>query len=499
MPLPLITTHLASGIADPLPWEIRPGEGWAVVGPAGAGKGRLLGMLAGLERGPTPVVYHSADGGRETPYPDPATVGRREIVRVCFADQRALLGADPYHQARWNSFGCDEAMTVAEALSAQRIYRVSPYQVLGPEIVPPDFEQHCGRVIEALGILPLLGRKAMQLSNGERRKVMFAQALSQRPRLLLLNDPFAGLDADYRERLHQILAETVLAGTALVFSTPRVGDLGSLATHVVQMVDGRVADLGRWDHSRLPGEGDRSALRPRRAAPGLSPGKPTVELRNVSVRYGDTTVLREVNWTVRQGENWALLGPNGAGKTTLLGLLLGDNPQAYALDMRVFGKRLGRDISVRELRQRVGHVSPELHLNFPAGTTALATVASGLFGSMGLYRHPSEEQWQQAEACLASSHLAGHAQTPFGRLSEGQQRLALLARAMVRTPHLLVLDEPCQGLAPADRDQVHAALDRLVAGGGTQVLYVTHHPEDLPDCIGHVLELTDGEARVAES
>ena len=499
MPLPLITAHLASGTADPLPWQIRPGEGWAVVGPAGAGKGRLLGMLAGLERGPTPVVYHSADGGRETPYPDPATVGRREIVRVCFADQRALLGADPYHQARWNSFGCDEAMTVAEALSAQRIYRVSPYQVLGPEIVPADFEQHCGRVIEALGILPLLGRKAMQLSNGERRKVMFAQALSQRPRLLLLNDPFAGLDADYRERLHQILAETVLAGTALVFSTPRIGDLGSLATHVVQMVAGRVVDLGRWDHSRLSGEGDRSALRPRRAAPGLSPGKPTVELRNVSVRYGDTTVLREVNWTVRQGENWAVLGPNGAGKTTLLGLLLGDNPQAYAQDVRLFGQRLGRGISVRELRQRVGHVSPELHLSYPRSATALATVASGLFGSLGLYQQPSEEQWVLAEHWLAMLELADEARTPLGQLAEGQQRLALLARAMICAPDLLVLDEPCQGLDPASRDEVYKALGQLVAAGHTQVLYVTHHPEDLPACIDHVLVLADGQARIVSA
>jgi molybdate transport system ATP-binding protein len=351
-------------------------------------------------------------------------------------------------------------------------------------------------VVETLGIAPLLKRKVAQLSNGERRKVMFARALAQRPRLLLLDDPFAGLDAAYRERLHGILANVALAGTALVFSTPRAEDLGSLATHVVRMDGDGVLDFPSPSDLALPrdhGAASRLATAINRPTGN---GRPILQLRDVTVRYGETTVLHGVDWTAREGENWTILGHNGAGKTTLLGLILGDNPQAYALNVRVFGMRLGREMSARELRARVGHVSPELHLNFPRTGTALGAVASGLFHSMGLYQQPTEEQWQQAEAWLAEVHLPNHAQTALGQLSEGQQRLVLLARAMISAPDLLVLDEPCLGLDAASRDQIHAAVNRLVAAGHTQVLYVTHHPEDLPACIDHVLELDAGRARI---
>ena len=488
----LTATLPVPGLA-PLAWSVLPGECWAIQGPAGAGKGNLLGCLAGTERNPARVDYHAPDGTATTPYPDPSTVSRWQIVRVRFADQRALLGADPYHQARWHSFGCDDAMTVTEALSAARIYRVSPYQVLGPEIVPPDFAARREAVVAELGVEPLLARTVIALSNGERRKVMFARALIQRPRLLLLDDPFAGLDRAFRERLHGILAERVADGMAVVFSTPRASDLGDLPTHVMALREGKVEACAERDRVAL-GMAEEAPVFPAvppRAA-GTDGGEPLVELRDVRVQYDDKVVLRGLDWTVRRGENWAVLGPNGAGKTTLLGLLLGDNPQAYAQEVWLFGQRLGQGISAREVRQRVGHVSPELHLNFPVQSTAVGAVASGLFGSLGLYRQPTPEKWQLAERWLTSLGLSAVADRRFGELSEGQQRLVLLARGMVKAPDLLVLDEPCQGLDAADRTAVHAALDRLVHGGHTQVLYITHHPEDLPACIGHVLELADG-------
>ena len=499
MPVALLTFRPAKGCDDQMVWSVRPGECWAVLGPAGSGKGKLLGVLAGTERGPGRITYYSPDGLCQTAYPDPSTLGRRQIARVRFADQRALLGHDAYHQASWNSFAGGDAMTVDEALSSERIYCVSPYQVLGAQVVPGDFAERRRQVIEALGITALLDRKVMQLSNGERRKVMLARALVQRPRLLLLEDPFAGLDSGFRERLHEILGQVAATGTAVVFSTPRAGELGELATHVAVLRDGCLHALREAEGTVLSSPADPPSGRPAVTIRSASSGIPVIELQGVRVQYGQQTVLEDVDWTVRQGENWAVLGPNGAGKTTLLGLLLGDNPQAYAQDVRLFGQRLGRGISVRELRQRVGHVSPELQLSYPRATTALATVASGLFGSLGLYRQPSEEQWALADHWLAMLELTSEAETPLGQLAEGQQRLALLARAMICAPDLLVLDEPCQGLDPASRDEVHGALGQLVAAGHTQVLYVTHHPEDLPACMDRVLELVDGQARIVNA
>ncbi len=490
MSCPIVTLTVPG--QEPLAWTIHPGQCWAIQGPPGAGKGSLLDCLAGTARTPARVCYHSPDGQAVTGYPDPSTVSRWQIVRVRFADQRGLLGSAPYHQARWNSCGGEDAVSVVESLSAERIYRVSPYQVLGPEIVPRDFASRREAVVAELGIEPLLERRAIALSNGERRKVMFARALIQQPRLLLLDDPFAGLDREFRERLHEILAARTGAGMAVVFTTPRHDDPGRLATHLATMRDGTVTALGDWDggvpQNQIP------APLPAFSAPTAT-CEALVELRGVRIQYGGKVVLHDLDWTIRRGENWAVLGPNGAGKTTLLGLLLGDNPQAYAQDVRLFGQRLGKGISARELRQRVGHVSPELHLNYPAEATALATVASGLFDSLGLYRQPSDDQWRQAEQWLRELGLAAVAACRFDQLSEGQQRLALLARGMVKAPDLLVLDEPCQGLDTANRAAVHATLDRLVRANHSQVVYITHHPEDLPPCIGQVLELADGTIR----
>lgn len=494
MSAPVLTALVPALEPQPLAWQVRPGECWAVMGPAGAGKSNLLGCLAGTERQPTQVNYHAPDGSATTGYPDPSTVSRWQIVRVRFADQRALLGSDPYYQARWNSFGGDDSMTVAAALAAEGIYRISPFQVLGPEIVPPDFATRREAVVTELGIAPLLDRKVIALSNGERRKVMFARALVQRPRLLLLDDPFAGLDSAFRDRLHAILANRVAEGMAVVFSTPRASDLGDLATHVLVLQDGHAQTCGERSAIPLPEEKPLVAVVSTPSSP-RPVGEPLVVLRDVRVQYGDKAVLKGLDWTIRQGENWAVLGPNGAGKTTLLGLLLGDNPQAYAQEVWLFGQRLGKGISVRELRQRMGHVSPELHLNYPAQSTVLGAVASGLFDSLGLYRQPTPEQWQQAEQWLVTLGLSRFADERFGQLSEGQQRLVLLARGMVKAPDLLVLDEPCQGLDAASRHEVHAALNRLVEAGHTQVLYITHHPEDLPACIGQLLELADGTIR----
>jgi len=486
-----IVTLTVPGQESPA-WVIYPGQCWAIQGPAGAGKGALLACLEGTARSPARVCYHAPDGQTTTSYPDPGTVSRWQVVRVRFADQRGLLGSDPYHQARWNSCGGGDAVSVADSLSAERIYRVSPYQVLGPEIVPRDFAARQTAVVAELGIGHLLERRVIALSNGERRKVMFARALIQQPRLLLLDDPFAGLDREFRERLHDILAARAGAGMAVVFTTPRRDDLGRLATHVATLRDGTVTARGEWDGSVMPA-GNPVSL-PSLPAPTAT-GEPLVELCAVRIQYGGKLVLRDLDWTIRRGENWAVLGPNGAGKTTLVGLLLGDNPQAYAQDVRLFGQRFGKGISARELRQRVGHVSPELHLHFPAESTVLAAVASGLFDSLGLFRQPSEDQWRLAEEWLETLGLAPVSTCRFGQLSEGRQRLALLARGMVKTPDILVLDEPCQGLDAENRATVHAALDRLVRAGRTQVLYITHHPEDLPPCIGHILELAEGAVR----
>jgi molybdate transport system ATP-binding protein len=217
-----------------------------------------------------------------------------------------------------------------------------------------------------------------------------------------------------------------------------------------------------------------------------------VSLRQVRVAYGESVILTDVTWTVRAGECWALQGPNGSGKTTLLSLLNGDNPQAYANDIRLFGRPRGSGESIWDLKRRIGWVAPEMQAHYAPATACREVVASGFFDSIGLYRDPTAEQQAEVARWLAGLGLAAHADQPFGALSAGEQRLVLFARALVKNPPLLVLDEPCVGLDPANRDRIVRLVDALGRQPGRALIYVTHHEEELPPAITHRLRLAQG-------
>jgi molybdate transport system ATP-binding protein len=203
-------------------------------------------------------------------------------------------------------------------------------------------------------------------------------------------------------------------------------------------------------------------------------------------------VLDEINWTVRRGENWALLGPNGSGKTTLLSLILGDNPQAYANRITLFGRHRGSGESIWEIKERIGWVASELHLYYPGTVPCFDVVCSGFFDSVGLYRRCSDEQRKTASTWMDRLGIAGYADAMFGRISEGEQRMVLLARALVKHPWLLILDEPCQGLDRDNRERVLRTIDVVGSQIDTSVIYVTHRPDDVPNIITHVMRLDRG-------
>jgi molybdate transport system ATP-binding protein len=222
-----------------------------------------------------------------------------------------------------------------------------------------------------------------------------------------------------------------------------------------------------------------------------------IKMRSVSVHYGETQVLRDVSWTVRPGERWALQGRNGAGKSTLLSLILADNPQAYTNEIDLFGRRRGSGETIWEIKQKIGWVSPELHIYYPKTATCQDVVRSGFFDSAGLYQHCSPEQKSIAAGWMQTFELEALAEMPFARLSAGQQRQALLARALVKNPPLLILDEPCQGLDEAHRRYFVDLLDQLCAHTPLTLIYVTHYEEELPAAITHRLRLERG--RVVEN
>jgi molybdate transport system ATP-binding protein len=220
-----------------------------------------------------------------------------------------------------------------------------------------------------------------------------------------------------------------------------------------------------------------------------------IGMERVTVRYGGVEALRDVSWTVRPGERWLLTGPNGAGKSTLLSLALGDNPQAYANRVRFLGVQRGAGMSIWEVKRRIGWVAPELQTTYPAETPVRAVVRSGFFDSAGLYRRVTPEQAALAETWLRAFEIETLAGRPMRALSSGQQRLALLARALVKHPPLLVLDEPLQGLDAPHRRRILALLDRLCALAPLALVFVTHEAGDAPAAITHRLRLEGGRAQ----
>lgn len=314
-------------------------------------------------------------------------------------------------------------------------------------------------------------RPLVTLSSGELRKYQLRRALESGTKVLVIDNPYIGLDPQARKDLTRQLTE-LSATTTLVLVLSRVAEIPPFITHVVPVADGQMGE-------KVPLEAYLDAVLP----PAV------IRMRGVTISYGERMILDALDWTVREGEHWALTGANGSGKSTLLSLICADNPRAYACDIELFGRPRGSGETIWDIKRNIGYVSPELHRAFQVDAPALDIVASGLFDTEGLFRHPSEEQYACARRWMAEFGIKDLAEKPFLRLSSGQQRLCLVARAFVKDPRLYVLDEPLHGLDEPQRRRVKALLDRFCGAPGKTLLMVTHYPEEYPACIDHSLTL----------
>ncbi len=475
------TTLLFEGLT----WRIHDNEHWVVVGPNGGGKSTLLGAFDGR----TPVVrgnvwYHFACNDPGKPYPTDGTVPESMIAYVSQEDQAVLAAsAASYHQARWNAWSADELPT-AEAVLLQRTGASKAF---------------IRRMAARVQIVHRLRHHLAELSNGELRRLLLLEALLKKPRLLVLDDPFSGLDASARDELRALIEQLMREGIRLVLVVRRADEIPQGITHLLLVERGQVTLQAPFPVAR-----QRSSLRAffqprpphrfpsRRITEDSPPGDVVIDLRRVTVRYGRTVILRDLSWTVRAGERWLLMGPNGSGKSTLLSLLLGDNPQAYANDVLLFGKLRGHGESIWDIRKRIGWVSPELQWHYPGNASTICVVASGCFDSIGLVDRPSPAQRQAVRHWLDRFDLPEA--TPFAALGAGQQRMALLARALVKSPDLLLLDEPCQGLDAAHQGLFHEALLQALTTHPVALVYVTHHQEEVPSAGFRMLRLASGHA-----
>ncbi len=454
---------------EPIDWQIHPGESWAVVGPNGAGKSLLSGILQGRIAGGGGAIDL---GGAESLYGAVRAMEFRDLYSL--VDERGV-----YYQQRWNASD-REQVPLAGAF----------FENLPEESYMP--------YLRRFGLEDLPGKRVISLSSGELRKLLIVRALASNPGLLILDNPFIGLDAASREQFFEMLEQIKPeGGTQLVLLLSDPAELPGWIDRVLPLYERSLLPVCSPEEflkdkvlqQRLFPEPENQEI-PLPPPNGTVPDYRTVlQMNQVSVRYGESVILQNVDWTVAAGEKWALSGPNGSGKSTLLSLVCGDNPQAYANDITLFDRPRGTGESIWDIKRRIGTLNPDMHTFYMKDIDALAVVASGFFDSVGLYNNPTEEQYAAARAWLAAlggAHLTGRS---FVRLSFGEQRLALLARAMVKDPEVLILDEPLHGLDAGRRRRALALVDAFCRRPGKTLVYVTHYREEIPPCVDRVKEL----------
>lgn len=478
-----VTRHPDFRFAEPVNLEIMPTEHVAIIGPNACGKSRLVDII----RGRYPLI---AGGSIEYDFsPSPLKLVSENIKYISFRDSYGDADASYYYQQRWNQHDIDPSTPTVGDLLEQAFAAADTSTGYGLDDAQKrearqKREAMRRRLHDMFRLDDLADRYVISLSSGELRKFQLTRALYGVPRILILEAPFIGLDAKTREALARLLED--LSHEVQIILVLATGDY----------VPGFINRTIQPPSPARPHRREGQRIHPSPAAPpqvklptSAGEQQAILSFNSVTVRYGSRTILKDLTWQVCKGENWALMGDNGSGKSTLLSLVCADNPQAYACDISLFGRRRGSGESIWEIKRHIGYVSPEMHRAYMRDMPAIDIVASGLHDSVGLYLRPKPEQRQQCICWMQRFGIAHLADRTFLKLSSGEQRLILVCRAFVKNPDLLILDEPLHGLDGSNREMVRRIIHDYCAGPDVTLIMVTHYPEELPDNITHRLTL----------
>jgi molybdate transport system ATP-binding protein len=484
-------------------WRIGEGENWAVLGPNGSGKTKLVRALFGR----TPIVkgrvlYHFLPNGERFTrdvFDYIGYVSPELYLRTIKREERMQVSRD-FAAKEWEFTPVREI--VLDGLQSEGANNGRN---------APSLLQVSGRV----GIQDILERPISSVSSGEIARIMLARALIKSPRILILDEPFNGLDGRSSRRLSALLDDLMGKGMTTILVTHRTKEILPRISHMLCLDRGQVLYQGKrdlapahlTDRASDPEAGFDSGCWSGAAESGLPDAvesaaqsfqskrkehETLIRMNGITVRYDHMTALEGLSWTVKRGENWLISGPNGAGKTTILNLIYGDNLQAYANDVEILDRKKGTGETLRDLRRSVGLVSHSVQARYRVSTRALNVVCSGFHDSLGLYRSCTTIQMARAEYWIRRLGAQPLVDRNFEQLSFGQRQLILIARAMVKDPSILLLDEPCDGLDGKRRETLMKVIDEIGRNGTTSLVYVTHHEDEVPRCITHRLKLDRG-------
>jgi molybdate transport system ATP-binding protein len=453
----------------PVSWSIKENEHWAIIGPNGGGKTLLVDMLLGKYALKEGEVICRNNAGESLPV--------SSIVKgVAFKDIYSIIDTqNSYYQQRWNK-GDEQDVPLVKDLVRN---------------ADPDW---LNTLIGWFGISDLPDKEVNLLSSGELRKFLIVRSLLSNPRVLILDNPFIGLDTASRGVLNDLLvrlSEMDNLQVVLVLSNP--DDVPDMITDVLPVKDREIYPpvshaefLGNevFIKSLFPDSGIESldTLKESAASEEKVSFVNAAVLRNIRIKYGQRTILKDLDWEIKKGEKWALLGANGSGKSALLSLICGDNPQAYANDITMFDRKRGTGESIWDIKKRIGYISPEMHLYYLKNVRCLDVVGSGFSDTIGLYRKCDSKQEKVALDWMKLFCIGHLKDVSFLNISSGEQRLALLARVFVKNPDLLILDEPLHGLDVVNKKRVKTILERY-CDSGKSLIYVTHYENEIPNVV----------------
>ena len=469
-----VPRHPLYRMKQPVNLSIYKGEQIAVVGPNGAGKSRLIDIMIGR----WPLLMNDVEYDFT---PSTSSLVSDNIKYITFRDSYGDSDTNLYYQQRWNSQDLE----------------ITP---LVRDLLPIIQDSHLAeRLYSLFGVEEMLDKHIVLLSSGEMRKFQIVKTLLANPRILIIDNPFIGLDADTRILLKDLFSQLINQfSLQLVLVVSKPNDIPDFITHVIPVEDlicgektTRLEYLSSCHQEPLcilSKEKIQRILELENKNEKLDTDD-IVQLDKVSIRYGNRCILNNLDWTIKKGEKWALRGENGAGKSTILSLICADNPQSYTCNITLFGKKRGTGESIWNIKKRIGYVSPEMFRSYLKNLPVIDIVASGLFDTVGLYRRPKPEQLIMCEWWLDIFGISYLKERNFLQLSSGEQRLVLLARAFVKDPDLLILDEPLHGLDNYQCRLVKDIIEVFCQRKDKTLIMVTHYPEELPHCITNSLHI----------
>ena len=497
-------------------WKMSSKEAWLVVGANGSGKANFLNALAG-------------DGARFVPNKDGAFFSNAfensaEIISLEKA--AALIGEERANdESEYVEGGVDHGRTarvfLCEGILGKKIRRQTNGEFEIPEMAArlENFPE-----VKLCGIENILDRGLKYLSTGEIRRTYLCRALLGKKRILILSDPFAGLDAQSRKILldffdgiatRQLKNSNEDGGAfpRIILSMERFNEIPESINCVLEFSKNAISFCGsRREYEEILSQRqkensdfrEKNKIEFKQTVQNLvaenfsdeknSAEKILVEMRGVNVGWGEHRVLRDLSWTLRRGEHWLIRGPNGSGKTTFLELITGDNMQVFCNDVKIFGARRGSGETIWDIKKRLGIVSYRLHVEYRmVGQNLLGVIVSGFHDSIGLYEAASDVEIMAAKKWLALGGFSGRENEQFSNLSYGEQRAILILRASVKSPEILILDEPCHGLDENFRQKILDLLETIAESGTTTLLHVTHDPSEALACEKNILEFLPNE------